>query len=118
MLLKKIKLSFKVLLNRKSKIMGQYNTKSRHVSKKAPVWMEFLIDQISLKIIFKIFFVALGRDFSCSNSVFLSKAPTARYEKIRHNFCSIVFLVASTPKLETAIFLSFVVSFIMSNICK
>ena len=97
--------------------MDQYNTKSRHVSKKAAVCMEFLTDQISLKIIFKIFFVALARDISCSNSMFLSKAPTARYKKIRHNFCSIVFLVASTHKLETAIFLSFVVS-LMSNICK
>ena len=58
----------------------------------------FLTDQISLKIIFKTFFVDFGRDFSCSVAMFLSKAPTKRYQKIWSNFCSIVFLFASAPK--------------------
>ena len=57
----------------KSKSLGQYNTKLRHVSKKAVVSMGLLTDQISLKIVFKIFLVDFGRDFSCSKSMFLPK---------------------------------------------
>ena len=41
-----------MLLPSKSKSLGQYNTKSRYVSKKAAVWMRSLTDQISQKIYF------------------------------------------------------------------
>ena len=91
-----------MLLPSKSKSLDQYNTKSSYVSKKAPFWMGLLTYQISLEIIFKISFVDFGHDFSCSKSMFLSKAPTARYKKIWNNFCSIVvFLEKKTPTVES-----------------
>ena len=114
----------------KSKSLGQHYTKSRHVSKKAAVSMGLLADQISLKLIFKIFLVDFGRDISCYKSMFLSKAPTACHKKMWNSICfhcvSICISSKSVSqvfkilfhKLETVIFLSFVVSFIMSNICK
>ena len=78
--------------------------------KKAAVWIRLLVDQISLKIIFKIFFVDFGRDFSCSRSMFHSKAPTALYKKMWNSFCSIssrslsqIFKILF-HKLETVIF--------------
>ena len=80
-----------MLLPSKSESLGQYNTKSRHVWKKTSVWMGLSTDQISLKIIFRIVFVDFGRDFSCSKSNFLSKAPTSGYKKMWNNFCCIVF---------------------------
>ena len=49
-----------MLLPSKSKSLGQYNTKSRYVSKKAAVWMGLLTDQISLK---KYFMLILGVTF-------------------------------------------------------
>ena len=49
-----------MLLPLKSKRLGQYNTKSRHVSKKSAVWMGLLTDPISLKLIFKMFLLILG----------------------------------------------------------
>ena len=101
-----------MFLPSKSKSLGQYNTKSRHVWKKTSVWMGLSTDQISLKIIFRIVFVDFGRDISCSKSNFLSKAPTSRYKSVSQIF-KILF-----HKLETVIFLSFVVSFIMPNIFK
>ena len=81
MLQKKIKLSFMVCCYLYSQKVWA-SIRQNHVSKKAAVWMVLLTDQISLKIIFKIFFVDFGREFSCSKLMFLSNAPTARYKKI------------------------------------
>ena len=68
--------------------------------KKAAVSIGLLADQISLKLIFKIFLVDFGRDISCYKSMFLSKAPTACHKKMWNSiFVSIVFLFASAQKV-------------------
>ena len=79
MLQKKIKLSFKACCYLHSQKVWASIIQNHDMFKKK---LLLLTDQISLKIIFKTFFVDFGRDFSCSVAMFLSKAPTKRYQKI------------------------------------
>ena len=97
MLQKKIKLSFKVCCYLHSQKVWASIIQNHDMFKKK---LLLLTDQISLKIIFKTFFVDFGCDFSCSKSMIFSKAPTERYKKIWNNFCFIiVFQFASAQKL-------------------
>ena len=79
MLQKKIKLSFKVCCYLQSQKVWTSILQNDDMFQKKPL---LLTDQIYLKIIFKTFFVDFGRNFSCSKSMFLSKAPTERYKKL------------------------------------
>ena len=50
--------------------------------KKTAIWMEFLIDRISLKRFLLLFWVNFVCGFYCFKSAFPSEAPTSRHKKI------------------------------------
>ena len=60
--------------------------------------MELITDQISLKIIFQNIFCWFGRDFSCSKTMFLSKALTPRDKKNEIIFVSLCFYLHQLKK--------------------
>ena len=60
--------------------------------------MELVTDQIFLKIIFLNIFCWFGRDFSCSKTMFLSKASTPRDKKYEIIFVSLCFYLHQLKK--------------------
>ena len=95
MLQKKIKLSFKVCCYLQSQKVWA-SIIQNHVMFQKSCRLNGIVNRSNISK--KIFYVDFGRDFPCSKSIFLSKAPTARYKKVWNNFCSIVFLFASAQK--------------------
>ena len=112
----------------KNESFAQYNTKSRHVWKKAAIWMGLLTNQISLKIFLKYFLLILGVAFLVPSQYFFPKlqlhitkkceiilfALRFYWEQLKKRVSDFKILF---HKLETETFLSFFVSF-MSNIFK
>ena len=112
-----------MLLPSKSKSLGQYNTKSRYVSKKAAVWMGLLTDQISLK---KYFMLILGVTFLVPSQYCFPRLQlhiTKKYEIIFVPLCFYLRLLKKGSKSVSQIsqtgisnILSILVSFVMSNL--
>ena len=78
MLQKKIKLSFKVCCYLQSQKVWTSIIQNQNFKKSCP--LNGIVNRSNISK--KIFYVDLGRDFPCSKSIFLSKAPTARYKKV------------------------------------
>ena len=126
MLQKKIKLSFKVCCYLQSQKVWTSIIQNDDMFQKK---LLLLTDQISLKIIFKTFLLILGVTFLVPSQCSFPKLQlnvTKKYEIILFHCVSICISSKSVSqifkilfhKLETVIFLSFVVTFIMSIICK
>ena len=78
MLQKKIKLSFKVCCYLQSQKVWASIIQNQNFKKSCR--LNGIVNRSNISK--KIFYVDFGRDFPCSKSIFLSKAPTARYKKV------------------------------------